>query len=83
MNVFSFFAGAGFLDLGFELTGNFDVVYVNEFHKSFNDIYKFAREQMGMSSPKYGHHVEDVSILLSEDRINLQKEQIEESKLQT
>ena len=31
-----------------------------------------------MSSPKYGHHVEDVSILLSEDRINLLKEQIEE-----
>ena len=83
MNIFSFFAGAGFLDLGFELTGNFNVVYVNEFHKAFNDIYKFARMQMGMSLPKYGHHVEDVSILLNEDRINLLKEQIEESKLQT
>lgn len=28
MNIFSFFAGAGFLDLGFKLQGNFHVVFI-------------------------------------------------------
>ena len=30
MNIFSFFSGAGFLDLGFETQGHFNVVFVNE-----------------------------------------------------
>ena len=36
MNIFSFFSGAGFLDLGFELHGNYNIVFVNEFHEPFN-----------------------------------------------
>ena len=28
MNIFSFFAGAGFLDLGFELQGHYNIVFV-------------------------------------------------------
>lgn len=82
MNIFSFFAGAGFLDLGFEKTGNFDVVYVNEFHKSFDDIYKYSREKMGINPPKYGHHVEDISVLLDNNNIEGLIRQIEESKEQ-
>lgn len=61
MNIFSFFSGAGFLDLGFELQGNFNVVFVNEFHKAFNDVYQYARQQMGIAQPVYGHHVEDIT----------------------
>lgn len=61
MNIFSFFSGAGFLDLGFELQGKFSVVFVNEFHKAFNDVYKYARQQMGIPLPIYGHHVEDIT----------------------
>lgn len=61
MNIFSFFSGAGFLDLGFELQGNFNVVFVNEFHKAFNDVYQYARQQMGIAQPIYGHHVEDIT----------------------
>lgn len=61
MNIFSFFSGAGFLDLGFELQGDFNVVFVNEFHKAFNDVYQFARQQMGIAQPIYGHHVEDIT----------------------
>ena len=70
MNLFSFFSGAGFLDLGFEMTGHYNVVYVNEFHKAFNDIYKYAREHMGILPPRYGHHVEDISLLLNEEQMN-------------
>ena len=61
MNIFSFFSGAGFLDLGFELQGNYNVVFVNEFHKAFNEVYQYARQHMGLSSPKYGHHIEDIT----------------------
>lgn len=35
----SFFSGGGFLDLGFEQAG-FDVVWSNEFHPSFADLYR-------------------------------------------
>lgn len=61
MNIFSFFSGAGFLDLGFELQGNYNIVFVNEFHKAFNRVYQYARQHMGLPTPKYGHHVEDIT----------------------
>lgn len=61
MNIFSFFAGAGFLDLGFELQGNYDIVFVNEFDKEFNRVYRYARGKMGLPEPRYGHHVEDIT----------------------
>ncbi len=41
IGIFSFFAGAGFLDLGFEMTYHFETLFVNEFKQSFNDIYQF------------------------------------------
>ena len=60
MNIFSFFAGAGFLDLGFELEGHYNIVFVNEFHKAFNDIYRYARQNMHLPEPIYGHHVDNI-----------------------
>ena len=78
MNIFSFFSGAGFLDLGFELQGNFNVVFVNEFHKAFNDVYQYARQQMGIAQPIYGHHVEDIT----EYTLSLQKNATQSHKLQ-
>jgi DNA (cytosine-5)-methyltransferase 1 len=54
--LFSFFAGAGFLDLGFETTG-FEVVFANEFSPSFANAYKYSREKMGLNLPEAGIHV--------------------------
>ena len=79
-NIFSFFSGAGFLDLGFELSGHYDVVYVNEFHKAFNDVYRYSREKMNLPEPKYGHHVEDITTLLEPKKLAVLQHQIEESK---
>lgn len=62
IGIFSFFAGAGFLDLGFETTGHYKTLFVNEFKDSFNQIYQFSRERMGIPSPTYGHHVGDVAV---------------------
>ncbi|MDE5846930.1 MAG: DNA cytosine methyltransferase [Muribaculaceae bacterium] len=82
-NIFSFFSGAGFLDLGFELSGSFNVVYVNEFHKAFNDVYRYARQKMNIEPPRYGHHVEDITKILESDQFKVLKSQVEESKKET
>lgn len=80
LNIFSFFAGAGFLDLGFELSGHYNVVYVNEFHQAFNDIYQFSRARMGIPMPQYGHHVENILDLLKRKNLTSLKRIIEESR---
>ncbi|MEH2282478.1 MAG: DNA cytosine methyltransferase [Nostoc sp.] len=53
--IFSFFAGSGFLDLGFETSG-FNIVYVNEIFAPFIAAYRHSREVMKMRSPEYGYH---------------------------
>lgn len=63
IKIFSFFAGAGFLDLGFEKTEAFDVVFVNEFSPVFNKIYQYARKKMGLSEPRLGHYVCSIETL--------------------
>lgn len=42
IEVFSFFSGLGFLDLGFEDAG-FNIVFVNENNNMFLNAYKYAR----------------------------------------
>ncbi len=55
ISIFSFFAGAGFLDLGFELNG-FDVAYVSEIHSPFMEAYRYSRQCLKLRSPRYGYH---------------------------
>lgn len=80
ISIFSFFSGAGFLDLGFEKTGHYEVVYVNEFHKTFNDVYQYARKKMNIPLPKYGNHVGNILDLLDEKQLVELKNMIKESK---
>ena len=58
--IFSFFAGAGFLDLGFEKSG-YDVVYVNEYHAPFVDAYRHSRRVMALPGPKFGYDCRSIS----------------------
>jgi DNA (cytosine-5)-methyltransferase 1 len=53
-SIFSFFAGAGFLDLGFETNG-FEVAYVNEYHLPFLEAYKFSRSKLSIPPPRFGY----------------------------
>ena len=83
MNIFSFFAGAGFLDLGFELQGNYNIVFVNEFYETFNRVYRYARQNMGLQGPRFGHHIEDITEYVDgkhEDRLQKLIEWVEESR---
>lgn len=69
IGIFSFFAGAGFLDLGFEKTGHFETLFVNEFHQPFMDIYKGARENLDIAKPRYGYHVNDITNFLDSNKL--------------
>jgi len=65
VEVFSFFAGLGLLDLGFETAG-FNIVFVNEFDKRFLTAYQYARRDNG-HIPSYGYSHKDVREFLSDD----------------
>ena len=64
IKILSFFAGIGFLDLGFSRSG-FDVAFVNEANPDFLDAYKFARR--GEREPVYGYSTESAEVFLDED----------------
>lgn len=80
INIFSFFSGAGFLDLGFEMVSSFKVVYVNEFHKPFNDVYRYARKKMNIEEPQFGHHIGDITNLLNQKELKQLKKLVKESQ---
>lgn len=58
--IFSFFAGSGFLDLGFESEG-FSIAYTNEFNATFLDAYKYSRSKLGAPPPKYGYYLGSIT----------------------
>ena len=62
--IFSFFSGAGFLDLGFEKNG-FDVAFVNEIHAPFVEAYSYSRQQMNSPEPSMGYFVNDIDNFLT------------------
>lgn len=78
--IFSFFAGAGFLDLGFEMTKGFETLFVNEYHAPFMEIYKSSRKGLGIKAPKYGHHVCDITDFLNHEKSNFLNESIKSAK---
>ena len=51
--IFTFFTGAGFLDLGFEDAG-FQSVFANEICDDFSDVYTYSRKIMGREMPRFG-----------------------------
>lgn len=66
IQVYSFFSGVGFLDLGFENAG-FDIVFVNEQNERFLQAYQYARRNSN-HVPRYGYSHEDVRVYLSDEK---------------
>ena len=59
--------------MGFEKE-KYEVVFVNEYSNEFLKAYKFAREKMGMKSPRLGYYCGDINDLLrGEQRKELEK----------
>lgn len=67
LRIYSFFSGAGFLDLGFENEG-FYIDFVNEFNESFLGVYRYARQNMNLKEPRYGYYCGDINDLLKGKR---------------
>ncbi len=80
IGIFSFFAGAGFLDLGFEKTGHFETLFVNEYHKAFMEVYKGARSGLGIAAPLFGHDTTDITSYLEPARIKDFKQKLATAK---
>lgn len=80
IGIFSFFAGAGFLDLGFEKTGFFETLFTNESHQPFMDIYKGAREKIGIKPPQFGNNVNDINDFLIKEKLDELKSNLDNSK---
>ncbi|WP_340019364.1 DNA cytosine methyltransferase [Paenibacillus sp. FSL H3-0457] len=77
--IFSFFSGAGFLDLGFEKSG-YNIAFVNEYHRPFLETYMYSRQVMGIPEPRYGYHLCDITEFEDEDKSNNLSVLIEETK---
>ncbi|MCE5285182.1 MAG: DNA cytosine methyltransferase [Pelosinus sp.] len=60
--IFSFFSGAGFLDLGFQMSG-YRIGLVNEIYPPFMESYQYSRKLLNLPDPIYGYHQDDVAIL--------------------
>ena len=57
--IFSFFTGAGFLDLGFEDAG-FQPLMANEIAADFAGVYRYAHDGMKKPLPRFGLQVDDI-----------------------
>jgi len=64
--IFSFFTGAGFLDLGFEDAG-FKTMMANEIDPDFSRVYLYAHKVMRKALPKFGLQTGDVCCYLEDD----------------
>ena len=62
---FSFFTGAGFLDLGFESAG-FKCVLANEISEDFANVYTYSRKKMGIEMPFWGLHKKSIDRFLDD-----------------
>lgn len=58
--IFAFFSGAGFLDLGFEAAG-FELLFANEIRPSFLKGHQFARASMRLPEPRFGYNGKSIS----------------------
>lgn len=64
IGIFSFFSGAGFLDLGFEVEKQFQIQFVNELHLPFLQTYRYSRHNLKLPEPLYGYCADDITHLL-------------------
>lgn len=77
--VFSFFAGAGFLDLGFESAG-YNISFVCELHRPFMETYQFSRRMLNLSEPEFGYHLRDVTEFTMEPGASLLREMVRKAR---
>ena len=73
--LFSFFSGAGFLDLGFESEG-YPVVFANELSPVFLKAYKYSRDKLGVPPPEFGYLAGSIMELRNPEMERILRERI-------
>jgi DNA (cytosine-5)-methyltransferase 1 len=81
IGLFSFFSGAGFLDLGFEMTEGFETLFVNEYHEPFLDIYKSSRTNLKITEPQFGYNAKSIATFLDTRGSQFLGHSIDEAKV--
>ena len=80
IKLFSFFSGAGFLDLGFETNG-FSIAFVNEYMPAFLDAYKHSRKVLNIQEPEYKYYGGSITDFIENATLARKlKELVEESR---
>jgi DNA (cytosine-5)-methyltransferase 1 len=78
-HIFSFFAGAGFLDLGFEDEG-FETVFANEIYPAFARAYEHSRNVRGLPPLRYGLLVDSIEAMTSPNNLRDLKQNVKKSR---
>jgi len=78
-HIFSFFAGAGFLDLGFEDEG-FETVFANEIYPPFAKAYEHSRTKRGLPELRYGMLVDSVEAMAEKKNLETLKKNVKNSQ---
>lgn len=74
VGIFSFFAGLGALDLGFEDSKSMEVLFVNEYHHPFVEAYKHARQKLSINPPVYGYSTQSIEDFLKPKHLSSLKD---------
>jgi len=78
-HIFSFFAGAGFLDLGFEAEG-FETVFANEIYPPFAKAYQHSRAKRNLTELRYGMLVDSIEAMVEKKNLDNLKKNVQNSK---
>jgi DNA (cytosine-5)-methyltransferase 1 len=78
--IYSFFSGAGFLDLGFETQGDFDIRFVNEYCLPFVQTYRYSRVNLGIPEPAFGYSLADITWFQSGEKFERLKRMVDQDK---
>ena len=79
LGVFSFFSGAGLLDLAFEDSG-FETLAMSELSESFTRAYFYSRKRLGRQLPKFGVKTCTVDWFLELEGKSWLEERVSESR---
>ncbi len=82
IKIYSFFSGAGFLDLGFEMHGGYQIQFVNEYCLPFIQTYRFSRVNLGIQEPYYGYSMGDITWMLEGEKFARLKSMVDKDKEQ-
>lgn len=81
ISLFSFFSGAGLLDLGFENNDlDYNIVFVNEYKQSFLNAYIYTRQHHNIHPPVYGYHCCDINDFMNPDYAILLQNYLQEQR---